>query len=155
MLCPLCKKSDTKVLDSRDEETVVRRRRSCLKCSYRFTTFEKVEPPHLKVKKRNGDCEEYSRDKLAHGVTLAFEKRPFDCNQVEDIIRQIEEKIIHQHKKEISSKEIGDIVIDKLRSTDDVAYLRFVSVFKKFGSAKKFQQEVEKLGKSSNSWQAR
>lgn len=148
MLCPSCKKSDTRVLDSRDEDTLVRRRRACLKCAYRFTTFEKIEPPSLKVRKRDGNCEPYSRDKLAHGVNLAFEKRPFSCHQVEELIREIEEGIVHQHKKEISSKEIGDLVIEKLRMTDEVAYLRFVSVFKKFGSAKKFQQEVEKLGKS-------
>lgn len=147
MLCPLCKKSDTKVLDSRDEDSFVRRRRACLKCSYRFTTFEKIEPPHLKVRKRDGACEMYSRDKLARGINLAFEKRPFNCQQVEDFIRQIEENIIHQHRKEISSKEIGDLVIEKLRITDEVAYLRFLSVFKKFGSAKKFQQEAEKLGR--------
>lgn len=148
MLCPLCKKSDTRVLDSRDEDTFVRRRRECLKCAYRFTTFEKVEPPNLKVRKRDGSCEPYSRNKLAHGINLAFEKRPFSCEQVDDLIRQVEESIIHQHKKEVSSKLIGDMVIDKLRAVDDVAYLRFVSVFKKFGSAKKFQQEVEKLGRS-------
>lgn len=145
MLCPLCKKSDTKVLDSRDEDSFVRRRRECIKCTYRFTTFEKVESPRLKVKKRDGSCEDYSHEKLAHGINLAFEKRPFSRNQVEDITREIEEKIVHQHRKEVSSKEIGDIVIEKLRDVDEVAYLRFASVFKKFGSARKFQKEAEKL----------
>lgn len=145
MLCPLCQKSDTKVLDSRDEDSFVRRRRQCLKCTYRFTTFEKVESPRLKVKKRDNDCEDYNHQKLAHGINLAFEKRPFNCDQVESIIREIEEKILRQHKKEISSREIGDIVIEKLRAVDEVAYLRFASVFKKFGSARKFQREAEKL----------
>ena len=145
MLCPLCKKSDTKVLDSRDEDIFVRRRRECIKCTYRFTTFEKADSPRLKVKKRDGSCEDFSHDKLSRGISLAFEKRPFSCNQVDEIIREIEENIIHQHKKEISSKIIGDMVIDKLRSVDEVAYLRFASVFKKFGSARKFQREAEKL----------
>ncbi len=145
MLCPMCKKSDTKVLDSRDEDTFVRRRRQCLKCKYRFTTFEKADLPNLKISKRDGSCQDYSRDKLARGIKLALEKRPFSCQQVDDIINQIEQTILNKHKKEISSKEIGEIVVEKLRQIDEVAYLRFVSVFKKFGSAKKFQKEAEKF----------
>ncbi len=145
MLCPLCKKSDTKVLDSRDEETFVRRRRQCLKCEYRFTTFEKIDLPNIKIVKRDGSYQDYDRNKLSRGIKLALEKRPFSCQQVDEIIATIEQSIINKHKKEISSKEIGDIVVEKLRQVDEVAYLRFVSVFKKFGSAKKFQKEAEKF----------
>ncbi len=145
MLCPLCKKSDSKVLDSRDEDTFVRRRRQCLKCEYRFTTFEKADLPNIKISKRDGSCQDYDRDKLARGIKLALEKRPFSCQQVDEIINQIEQVIMSKHKKEIPSKEIGEIVVKELRQIDEVAYLRFVSVFKKFGSAKKFQKEAEKF----------
>lgn len=145
MLCPMCKKSDTKVLDSRDEDTFVRRRRQCLKCEYRFTTFEKADLPNIKITKRDGSCQDYNRDKLARGIKLALEKRPFSCQQVDEIINQIEQIILNKHKKEISSREIGEVVVEKLRQIDEVAYLRFVSVFKKFGSAKKFQKEAEKF----------
>ncbi len=145
MLCPLCKKSDTRVLDSRDEDSFVRRRRECIRCTYRFTTFEKIEPPNIKVSKRDGTCEPYNRDKLLRGVTLALEKRPFDCNQIEEIVRNIEQSVLNRHRKEISSREIGEMVVAKLRAIDEVAYLRFVSVFKKFSTAKKFQREAEKL----------
>lgn len=145
MLCPLCKKSDTKVLDSRDEDLQVKRRRECLRCRYRFTTYEKIEPPHIKVIKRDGSCEDYSRDKLGRGIKLALEKRPFSCEQTDEIIRNIEQDLINRHKKEIQSREIGETVVKKLREVDEVAYLRFVSVFKKFSSAKKFQKEAEKF----------
>ena len=145
MICPACNKSLTRVLDSRDEDSFVRRRRSCQKCGYRFTTFERIESPKLKVKKRDGSAEDYSHQKLSRGIKLCFEKRPLDCRQIEEIITEIENKIIALNKKEVSSREIGDLVIDKLRKIDDVAYLRFLSVYKKFGSAKKFQKEAEKL----------
>lgn len=145
MLCPYCKKSDTRVLDSRDEEIMVRRRRQCLSCLYRFTTHEKIDSPRIKVIKSDNDFEEYNRGKLSRGIKLALEKRPFGHDQIEQIIDDIEQQIISHHNKEISSREIGDIVIKKLRDVDEVAYLRFVSVFKKFGSAKKFQREAEKF----------
>jgi len=145
MNCPSCKKSDTRVLDSRDESDFVRRRRECLKCNYRFTTFEKIDTPKINVKKRNGECEEYSREKLSRGINLAFEKRPFSSDQVEGLIDEIEQEILNKHKKEIDSRQIGEIAIAKIKQIDEVAYLRFASVFKKFGSAKKFQKEAEKL----------
>jgi len=145
MLCPLCKISDTKVLDSRDEDIFVRRRRECLKCDYRFTTFERVDPPSLKVIKRDGTQEDFDHEKLARGIKLALEKRPFSSIQTDVIISQIEHTIVNNHKKAIDSKEIGEIVVKKLRDIDEVAYIRFVSVFKKFGSAKKFQKEAEKF----------
>lgn len=145
MLCPVCKKSDTSVLDSRDESIFVRRRRECLSCKYRFTTYERIEPPRLKVVKRNLDEEDYSREKLSKGIALALEKRPFSESQINDIVMDIENEIIKAGKKEINSKTIGDYVIHKLKSIDEVAYLRFLSVYKKFASAKKFQREAEKL----------
>jgi transcriptional repressor NrdR len=145
MQCPLCKKSDTSVLDSRDEISFVRRRRECLSCSYRFTTYERTESPKFKVLKRNNIREEYCRPKLQKGIELALEKRPFSESQISDIVTEIEHDIIKLGKKEVNSKDIGNIVIKKLKAIDGVAYLRFLSVYKKFASADKFQKEAEKL----------
>ena len=145
MICPACKKSDTKVIDSRDEDIFVRRRRGCLKCKYRFTTFEKFYLPKLKIIKRDGTIQDYSRDKLARGIKLALEKRPFTAKQIEELITDIEHSLLKGKNNELMSKEIGNTVIKKLKEVDDVAYLRFVSVFKKFGSAKKFRNEAAKL----------
>jgi transcriptional repressor NrdR len=147
MLCPECKKSDTKVLDSRDDDRLIRRRRECLRCRYRFTTYERVESPKIKVIKRNGITEEYSRNKLGRGIHLALEKRPVAQSQVEGIIDAIEHEITKLRSKIISSKQIGKFVIDQLKLVDEVAYLRFLSVYKSFGSASKFQKEAEKLAK--------
>lgn len=146
MLCPECKKGDTKVLDSRDEKVFVRRRRECIDCNFRFTTFEKIENPRLQVTKRGGRKEDYERTKLEKGIRLSLEKRPFSESEIESIVSDIEQLVFKKSKnKQITSKQIGDIVIAKLRNTDEVAYIRFVSVYKKFGSAKKFSREIEKL----------
>jgi transcriptional repressor NrdR len=145
MLCPSCKKSDTKVLDSRDLIDHVKRRRECLKCKFRFTTFERLELSTIKIIKRDGSCVKYDREKLSRGINLALEKRPFKCEQAEKIVNEIEGMILSQKDGTITSRAIGEMVIEKLRKIDQVAYLRFLSVFKKFGSAKKFQKEAEKL----------
>lgn len=147
MLCPACKKSDTKVIESRDEDQFVRRRRECLSCFFRFTTYEKLEPFKIQVQKRNGTIQEYNREKLARGIRLAFEKRPFTTQHVDNIIDEIERTILLLNIKKISSKQIGDLATAKLKATDEVAYLRFLSVYKSFGSAEKFQKEAEKLKK--------
>lgn len=147
MLCPECKKSDTKVLDSRDDTRVIRRRRECIKCEYRFTTYERVESPRINILKRNGISEEYKREKIARGINLALEKRPFSCPQIESIIDTVEHEIVKLKTKQITSKQVGNIVIDTLKNIDEVAYLRFLSVYKSFGSASKFQKEAEKLTK--------
>ncbi len=146
MLCPECKKSETKVLDSRNEKRFVRRRRECLRCKFRFTTYEKIEPPKIQVFKRNGVVEDYQRQKIAKGMYLAFEKRPFGPSVIENLIDDVEHEIARLKSKVVHSKQIGDFVINKLKETDEVAYLRFLSVYKSFGSAKKFMKEAEKLG---------
>ena len=145
MLCPECKKSDTKVLDSRDDERLIRRRRECLRCHFRFTTYERIEPPKIKILKRNGEIEEYHRPKLAHGIHLALEKRPVTPRQIEGIIDEIEHDITRLRSKTVTSKQIGKFVTERLKEADEVAYLRFLSVYKSFGSASKFQKEAEKL----------
>lgn len=144
MLCPACQKSDTRVLDSRDENSFVRRRRECMRCSYRFTTFERLELSRIHVIKRDGRREDYDRTKLYHGIKLALEKRP-EFERIDNIILEIEREILATNTKTILSKQIGDIVTRKLKEVDEVAYLRFLSVYKKFSSAKKFQKEAEKL----------
>jgi len=150
MLCPECKKSDTKVLDSRDDDRNIRRRRECLRCHYRFTTYERVESPRIKVVKRDGGVQEYSRIKLSRGVSLALEKRPVSCSQIEGIINAVEHEITKMKTKYITSKQIGKFCIDKLKEVDEVGYLRFLSVYKSFGSASKFQKEAEKLTRGDN-----
>ncbi len=147
MNCPECKKSDTKVLDSRDDTRTIRRRRECLRCRYRFTTHERIESPRLKVIKRDGGVEDYSRNKLAKGIFLAMEKRPAGPAQIEAILDGIEHEITRLKTKFISTKQIGNFAIAKLKEADEVAYLRFLSVYKSFGSASKFQKEAEKLAR--------
>ena len=147
MFCPECKKSDTKVLDSRSEERFIRRRRECLRCKFRFTTYERIEPPKIQVVKRNGIVEDYQRAKVSKGIHLALEKRPFGSNQIEAIIDDVEHEMTRLKSKLIHSRQIGDIIIRKLKEADEVAYLRFLSVYKSFGSAKKFQREADKLNK--------
>lgn len=145
MLCPECKKSETSVLDSRNEKRFVRRRRECLRCKYRFTTYERIEPPKVRVLKRSGTMEDYQKIKITKGVRLAFEKRPFGTSQIETIIDDIEHEIARLNSKMVHTKQIGDIITKKLKEVDEVAYLRFLSVYKSFGSARKFAREAEKL----------
>lgn len=147
MLCPECKKSDSRVLDSRNDERIVRRRRECLRCKYRFTTYERIEPPRIRVLKRDGTMEDYQKNKITKGVYLALEKRPFGTREIEAIIDDIEHNIARLNNKLVHTRQIGDIVTQKLKEIDEVAYLRFLSVYKSFGSAKKFQKEAEKLRK--------
>jgi len=147
MLCPECKKSDTEVLDSRSEEKFVRRRRECLRCKFRFTTYERIEAPKIQILKRDGTIEDYQRNKMAKGIRLAMEKRPFGENQIENIVSDVEHELSRLKSKLIHTRQVGDIIINKLKDVDEVAYLRFLSVYKSFASAKKFQKEAEKLSK--------
>jgi transcriptional repressor NrdR len=147
MLCPECKRSATEVLDSRSEEKFVRRRRECLRCKFRFTTYERIEAPKIQILKRDGTIEDYQRNKMAKGIRLAMEKRPFGENQIENIVSDVEHELSRLKSKLIHTRQVGDIIINKLKEVDEVAYLRFLSVYKSFASAKKFQKEAEKLSK--------
>jgi transcriptional repressor NrdR len=147
MRCPFCNHSDTKVVDSREaqEGKAIRRRRECGGCQARFSTYEEVEIFRLIVVKRDGHKEEYSREKIRHGLLRALEKRPSGEEKLERVLGDIE-YILHAKKvSEISSREIGKLVMERLRDLDEVAYIRFASVYKCFGSAKSFQKELEKL----------
>lgn len=147
MKCPKCTSEELKVNEKRDleGEAAIRRRRECQKCGHRFTTYERIEIPSLLVVKKNGERQVYSREKLASGIYKAFEKRPFDQSRIEELIDGIEQEINVFGKKEISSGAIGDIVLLKIKEMDDVAYLRFASVYKSFESAETFKKELEKI----------
>jgi len=146
MKCPYCSRMETKVLESRDtEEGLVRRRRECEKCAKRFTTYEKVESLKLTVIKKDGRNEEYQREKVKSGVVRALEKRPVTEEQVESLIDDIEMKLLNRKSTEISSADIGRMVLNRLKKLDQVAYLRFASVFLEFGELSDFKREINQL----------
>jgi transcriptional repressor NrdR len=147
MRCPFCSHEDTRVVDSREaqEGRAIRRRRECQKCRGRFSTYEEVEIFRLLVVKRDGRKEEYGREKIRNGLERALEKRPSGEEKLERVLGEIEYVLHAKKAAEVTSREIGRIVMEKLRDIDEVAYIRFASVYKGFGSAKSFQKEVEKL----------
>lgn len=150
MQCVECKKGDTRVIDSRDDERIIRRRRECLACGYRFTTYEKIEVPAIRIEKRDGRIENYDKNKIKSGILLSLEKRPVGEEEVENIIDDIEHEIIMLGKKIVPSIIVGEITSKKLRKIDDVAYLRFISVYKSFSSAKSFESEAKKILRRSD-----
>jgi transcriptional repressor NrdR len=147
MLCPFCNHSETKVIDSREstDGKVIRRRRECLKCQKRFSTYEQLELLNFVVVKKDGRKEDYKREKLEKGIRKALEKRPIDGKKIEEAIDEIEYKLQLDKNCEVPVKTIGKLVLEKLKDLDDVAYLRFASVYKGFGSADSFKKEAEKL----------
>lgn len=147
MKCPYCGFNDSKVVDSRLNETsgVTRRRRECLECGKRFTTFEKVEEIPLTVMKKNGEHEPFSRTKLLEGILRALVKRQVGREKAEQIVDDIESSLRNEFKYEVTSKELGDRVLKVLKEVDKVAYIRFASVYKEFKDLKEFTQELEKL----------
>ncbi len=147
--CPFCGKGDSKVIDSRESEggISIRRRRECKSCGNRFTTFERYENIPAIVIKRSGEKEPYDREKLAAGIRKALEKRPFEKQAVQELIDQIEGELRSMGEREIASSVIGKIVLRRLKELDEVAYLRFASVYKEFRDASQFQQELGELMK--------
>jgi transcriptional repressor NrdR len=146
MECPYCHHIETKVTDSRDTGTLsIRRRRECLKCSKRFTTYEYIELTPIYVKKKDGRLEKFDRNKIKKGIMKALEKRPIDSEKIEEIVESIEEKIRRTGKEEIESKIIGEYVMNKLKEVDHVAYIRFASVYRSFTDLSSFEREVRNL----------
>lgn len=147
MICPSCGHDETKVIDSREtkEGRAIRRRRECEKCNVRFSTYEEVEIMRLTVLKKDGAKQDYDREKIEIGIRKAIEKRPVSEEKVEKMLGDIEYEIQSKEQSEITSREIGKIVLGKLKEIDDVAYLRFASVYKSFGSAESFKKEAEKI----------
>ncbi len=148
MRCPKCGCQDDKVIDSRAsrEGATIRRRRECIKCGYRFTTYEEVEHGGLVVLKRDGRREEFSKDKLLSGIKKACQKRPISPKAIEDLVEGIVNTVTDQYEREVPGEVIGKLVMDGLRQIDEVAYVRFASVYRRFQEATDFVQEVKKLG---------
>ncbi|KPU28310.1 NrdR family transcriptional regulator [Caloranaerobacter sp. TR13] len=147
MKCPYCSYFETKVVDTRptDEGQAIRRRRECVKCNNRFTTYEKVEEIPLIVVKKDGTRQEYSRDKILNGIIRACEKRPVSLKTMENIVDEIEKNLYNTLKREISTEYIGEMVMNKLRDIDEVAYVRFASVYRQFRDINTFMDELKKL----------
>ena len=148
MRCPFCSNEDTQVKDSRptEDHAAIRRRRQCSGCGARFTTFERVQLRELSVLKSNSRREPFDRDKLLRSMTTALQKRAVDPERVERIINGIQRRLESQGESEIPSKFIGELVMDALASLDQVAYVRFASVYRNFREARDFEEFIGKLG---------
>jgi transcriptional repressor NrdR len=147
MKCPVCNYQETKVVDSREgsDGITIRRRRECLKCGFRFSTYEQVELLEVSVLKRDGRKEAYSREKLENGLKKAFEKRPISDEDFRILINKIERNIQARKKSEITSQEIGELVMKELKKKDPVAYIRFASVYRAFKDLDSFQKEINSV----------
>lgn len=149
MHCPKCDNDDSKVLESRElnESNAIRRRRECLGCKHRFTTYERLEMPYVAVKKRDGSEQTFDRGKIIAGISRAVEKRPITMLQVESLVSDIERAIYEAGETEVSSIQIGKMVMERLLELDDVAYVRFASVYRSFADVESFEKELAKLKK--------
>lgn len=147
MKCPFCSSENTRVIDSRpaDDNNSIRRRRMCDECGKRFTTYEKVETIPLIVIKKDNNREQYDRSKIEAGVLRACHKRPISANDINKLIDEVETEIFAREEKEIPSDEIGEIVMDKIKDLDDVAYVRFASVYREFKDVNTFMSELKKM----------
>ncbi|NLW11178.1 MAG: transcriptional repressor NrdR [Clostridiaceae bacterium] len=147
MRCPFCGHDEDKVIDSRpaDEGAAIRRRRECISCSKRFTTYEKIENLPLLVVKKDGTRQPYDRDKLISGLLKSCEKRPVSTSQIEKLADSVELQIQNSLRREISSREIGEMVMELLKDIDEVAYVRFASVYRQFKDVNSFLQELNDM----------
>jgi len=147
MKCPYCEFDESKVIDSRptDEGHVIRRRRECSNCKNRFTTYEKIEEIPLIVVKKDGTRESYNRPKLINGLIRACEKRPISIDMIEKMIDEVERTLHNELEREIPSKRIGELIMEKLKQLDEVAYVRFASVYRQFKDLNTFVDELTKL----------
>lgn len=147
MKCPFCGKENTRVIDSRpsDDNNSIRRRRQCDECNKRFTTYEKVEAIPLVVIKKDNNREPYDRSKIEAGVFRSCHKRPISVDQINQLVDEIETAIFNREEKEVHSSVIGEIVMDKLKELDPVAYVRFASVYREFKDVNTFMNELKKI----------
>lgn len=147
MRCPYCDYYESKVVDSRptDEGQAIRRRRECIKCSKRFTTYEKIEDIPLVVIKKDGNRQSYNRNKLLNGIIRACEKRPVSMKRIEEVVDEIEKVLFNSMEREITTGLIGEMVMNRLKNIDEVAYVRFASVYRQFKDINTFMDEVKKL----------
>lgn len=144
MRCPNCK-NESQVIDTREAENSIRRRRECLDCQNRFTTYERVELPKLAVIKRDGRRESFSREKIKSGIRKACEKRPICLANIETVVDEVERQLYEKGQEEIPSLYIGELVMDQLRRIDSIAYIRFASVYRQFTDIKSLEKEIKKL----------
>lgn len=147
MKCPFCENPETKVIDSRPTEDghAIRRRRGCERCGKRFTTYEKIEESIIMIIKKDGKREAFDRDKVANGIIKACEKRPVPMAEIERMTNDIERGLNNLMEKEVKSEFIGELVMDELKKVDEVAYVRFASVYRQFTDVNTFIKEIEKL----------
>ena len=147
MKCPYCNEADTKVIDSRpaDDNSSIRRRRQCERCGKRFTTYEKLETMPLMVIKKDDSREAYDRSKIEKGVLLACHKRPISADTISKLVDEVEIEIFAREEKEISTSLIGELIMDKLKELDAVAYVRFASVYREFKDVNTFMDELKKF----------
>ncbi|MCK4948211.1 MAG: transcriptional repressor NrdR [Candidatus Aureabacteria bacterium] len=144
MRCPYCDYEEDKVVDSRssNDGKVIRRRRECLKCSKRFTTYERVEKVPISVVKKGNIREDFDRNKIFEGVLKACQKRPIGIDRIEQLVDEVEQELETEGRKEIKSEKIGELVMNKLQLLDDVAYVRFASVYRQFKDVNQFMSEI-------------
>jgi transcriptional repressor NrdR len=147
MRCPYCREDHDKVVDSRasGDAAIIRRRRECLACGRRFTTYEKIEAHPIRVIKKDGRRVEFDRDKILGGLIKACEKRPVSTEALERVVSEIEQEVYAHYDKEVSSRQIGQLVMRKLRTLDQVAYVRFASVYREFKAVSEFVEEVKPM----------
>ena len=147
MKCPYCNEADTKVIDSRpaEDNSSIRRRRQCERCGKRFTTYEKLENMPLMVIKKDNSREAYDRSKIEAGIIQSCHKRPVSTQQINSVIDEIENRVFNMEEKEVPTSVIGELVMDKLKELDEVAYVRFASVYREFKDVNTFMEELAKL----------
>ena len=147
MKCPFCGNLESKVVDSRpsDEGASIRRRRECLECHKRFTTYETMESLPLMVVKKDGSRQSFDRNKVMNGLIRACEKRPVSFSTMEEIVNEIEQTLQNEMEREVSSAEIGELVMERLKKVDEVSYVRFASVYRQFKDINTFMRELNKL----------
>lgn len=150
MKCPYCEYNESKVVDSRptDEGYTIRRRRECINCKSRFTTYEKIEETPIIVVKKDGNREIFDRNKIVNGIIRSCEKRPVSLEEIEKAVDNIEKQVQNSLQKEISSSDIGDLVMRELKDLDEIAYVRFASVYRQFKDVQSFFDELEEIMKS-------
>ena len=147
MKCPYCNEADTKVIDSRpaEDNSSIRRRRQCERCGKRFTTYEKLETMPLMVIKKDNSREAYDRSKIEAGIIQSCHKRPVSTQQINSVIDEIENRVFNMEEKEVPTSVIGELGMDKLKELDEVAYVRFASVYREFKDVNTFMEELAKL----------
>lgn len=147
MKCPFCGFDESKVVDSRstDDDTTIRRRRECFSCSKRYTTYEKVEDIPILVVKRDLTRENFNKEKIINGLIIACQKRPVSRRQIEEIAEEIEKSISNRMLTEVETKAIGEMIMEKLKNIDEVAYVRFASVYRQFKDINTFLEEIKNL----------